>query len=144
MPRRGEPLAPPFAIKPDGCYLITGAFGGFGKVLADGWWIVARATSCLSSRSGASTPDAAEVLCRSLRDRGVDVQVVKADVGSAERRAAADRGNPSSGQPLRGVFHLAMVIDDAPLAALTPRAHADRDGTEGAWRMAAARGHAGS
>ena len=46
VPRRGEPLAPAFEIKPDGCYLITGAFGGFGKVLADGWWNAARATSC--------------------------------------------------------------------------------------------------
>ena len=27
-----------FAIKPEGCYLITGAFGGFGKVLAQ--WLV--------------------------------------------------------------------------------------------------------
>ena len=34
VPRRGEPPAPGFEIKPDGCYLITGAFGGFGKVLA--------------------------------------------------------------------------------------------------------------
>ena len=38
VPRRGEPLAPAFEIKPDGCYLITGAFGGFGKVLAE--WLV--------------------------------------------------------------------------------------------------------
>jgi len=28
----------------------------------------------------------------------------------------------SGAQPLRGLFHLAMVIDDAPLAALTPSA----------------------
>ena len=36
------------------------------------------------------------------------------------RRMSRDcsRKSESSGQPLRGVFHLAMVIDDAPLAAL--------------------------
>ena len=34
VPRRGEPIASKFEIKSDGCYLITGAFGGFGKVIA--------------------------------------------------------------------------------------------------------------
>src|SRR5258708_15122024 len=38
VPRRGEPLPAPFAIKADGCYLITGAVGGFGQVLAP--WLV--------------------------------------------------------------------------------------------------------
>ena len=36
--RRAEPLAPSFAVKPNGSYLITGAFGGFGKVIAR--WLV--------------------------------------------------------------------------------------------------------
>jgi acyl transferase domain-containing protein/NADPH:quinone reductase-like Zn-dependent oxidoreductase/acyl carrier protein/SAM-dependent methyltransferase len=117
VPRRGEPLAPPFAIKPDGCYLITGAFGGFGKVLAE-WLVKCGARHLvLSSRSGAATP-AAEAFVQSLRGRGVNAKVVRADAGSAEdvsRLLAEIRaGDP----PLRGVFHLAMVIDDAPLAAL--------------------------
>ena len=38
MPRRAVPLPPPFSIKPNGTYLITGAFGGFGKVIAR--WLV--------------------------------------------------------------------------------------------------------
>jgi NADPH:quinone reductase-like Zn-dependent oxidoreductase/SAM-dependent methyltransferase/acyl carrier protein len=117
VPRRGEPLAPPFSIQPDGCYLITGAFGGFGKVLAE--WLAKGGARhlVLSSRRGAATP-AAETLVQSLRNRGVNVKVARADVGSAEdvsRLLAEIRGGD---QPLRGVFHLAMVIDDAPLAAL--------------------------
>jgi NADPH:quinone reductase-like Zn-dependent oxidoreductase len=83
VPRRGEPLAPPFAIKPDGCYLITGAFGGFGKVLAE-WLVKCGARHLvLSSRSGAATP-AAEILVQSLRDRGVNAKVVRVDAGSVE------------------------------------------------------------
>ena len=31
VPRRGELPGPGFEVKPDGCYLITGAFGGYGK-----------------------------------------------------------------------------------------------------------------
>jgi NADPH:quinone reductase-like Zn-dependent oxidoreductase/acyl carrier protein len=117
VPRRGEPLAPPFAIKPDGCYLITGAFGGFGKVLAE-WLVKCGARHLLlSSRSGAATP-AAEALVQRLRDRGVNVKVVRADAGSAEDVSRLLAEIRTGEQPLRGVFHLAMVIDDAPLAAL--------------------------
>ncbi|HYR57440.1 MAG TPA: beta-ketoacyl reductase, partial [Chthoniobacteraceae bacterium] len=119
VPRRGEPLARPFAIRADGCYLITGAFGGFGKVLAR-WLAECGARHLvLTSRSGASTPEA-ETFVTSLRERGVEVRVVCADIGSSDDVARLIAATHSAGQPLRGMFHLAMVIDDAPLAALTP------------------------
>jgi acyl carrier protein/short-subunit dehydrogenase len=118
VPRRAVPLAPPFSIKPDGCYLITGAFGGFGKVLAQ--WLVKLGARhlVLAGRSGAATPEAAAFV-EKLRAEGIGVQVVKADAGSAadiERVISEIRAGK---QPLRGLFHLAMVIDDAPLADLT-------------------------
>jgi NADPH:quinone reductase-like Zn-dependent oxidoreductase/acyl carrier protein len=117
VPRRGEPLPPTFAIKPDGCYLITGAFGGFGKVLAE-WLVKCGARHLvLSSRSGAATP-AAEAFVQSLRARGVNAKVVRADAGSAEDVSRLLAEIRAGDQPLRGLFHLAMVIDDAPLAAL--------------------------
>lgn len=117
VPRRGEPLAPPFAIKPDGCYLITGGFGGFGKVLAE-WLVKCGARHLvLSSRSGAATPET-QAFVQSLQDRGIGVRVVKADAGSDKDIARLLSEIRTGDQPLRGVFHLAMVIDDAPLAAL--------------------------
>jgi acyl transferase domain-containing protein/acyl carrier protein/ubiquinone/menaquinone biosynthesis C-methylase UbiE len=118
VPRRGVPLTPGFTVKSDGCYLITGAFGGFGKVLAN--WLVESGARhlILSSRSGAGSPEAAAFV-ESLRQRGVEVHVVKADAGSATDVAAIFQEIDASRQPLRGLFHLAMVIDDAPLAALT-------------------------
>ncbi len=116
--RRGEPLAPGFEVKPDGAYLITGAFGGFGKVLAQ--WLADRGARhlVLAGRSGGATPEAEEFLTK-LRARGVDAQVVPADVGSPQdvQRLLAEIA--AAGHPLKGVFHLAMVIDDAPLASLT-------------------------
>jgi len=117
VPRRGEPIAPKFEIKSDGCYLITGAFGGFGKVLAN--WLVQSGARhlVLSSRSGASTPEA-EAFVQGLRDRGTQVRVVKADAGSAEDISRVFADIRDTGQPLRGIFHLAMVIDDAVLAQL--------------------------
>lgn len=117
VPRRGEPLAPSFAIKPDGCYLITGAFGGFGKVLAE-WLVKCGARHLvLCSRRGATTPGA-EAFVQSLRDRGIGVRVVRADAGSDKDVARMFAEIRAGDQPLRGLFHLAMVIDDAPLAAL--------------------------
>jgi acyl transferase domain-containing protein/acyl carrier protein len=114
VPRRGRPPVPAFAIKPDGSYLITGAFGGFGRVLA-GWLADCGARHLvLASRNGAATPEA-EAFVQQLRDRGVDARPVSADVADPDD---VTRILSQIDAPLRGVFHLAMVIDDAPLAAL--------------------------
>ncbi len=134
--RRGEPLVAAFEVKPDACYLITGAFGGFGKVLAE-WLVDCGARHLiLTSRSGAATQEAEDFLVM-LHARGVHVQVVRADAGSPEDVTRLLTEISAAGIPLKGVFHLAMVIDDAPLAALTrermqsvlaPKAH-------GAWLL---------
>ncbi|MES2596745.1 MAG: SDR family NAD(P)-dependent oxidoreductase [Verrucomicrobiota bacterium] len=134
--RRGEPLTPAFEVKPDGAYLITGAFGGFGKVIAE--WLVECGAKhlVLTSRSGAATPEAQAFVAK-LTARGVDVQVVKADSGSPEDVKRLLAGVTKAGHALKGVFHLAMVIDDAPMAMLdrdrmvkviAPKAH-------GAWLL---------
>ena len=73
----------------------------------------------LTSRSGPATPDA-EAFLDDLRALGTEVTVVRADIGVAkdvDRLMSEVRG---LSQPLRGIFHLAMVIDDAPLVVLTP------------------------
>jgi acyl transferase domain-containing protein/NADPH:quinone reductase-like Zn-dependent oxidoreductase/acyl carrier protein len=136
VPRRGEPIASKFEIKSDGCYLVTGAFGGFGKVIAN--WLV----NCgarylvLSSRNGATTPEA-EAFVNSLLDRKVSVQIVKADAGSPNDVAHLLAEIRSGAQPLRGIFHLAMFIDDAPLAALNRKRMASVIGPKalGAWLL---------
>src|SRR6202035_2867810 len=79
----------------------------------------------------------AEDFLAKLSGRGVDVQVVLADAGSPEDVKRLLTEISLAGHPLKGVFHLAMVIDDAPLASLTrermrtvlaPKAH-------GAWLL---------
>jgi acyl transferase domain-containing protein/acyl carrier protein len=134
--KRGEPLAPAFEVRTDGCYLITGGLGGFGKVLA-AWLADCGAKHLvLTSRSGVATPEAEEFLVK-LRGRGVEVRVQRADAGSPEDVVRVLADISSAGHPLRGVFHLAMVIDDAPISllnrermrnVLAPKAH-------GAWLL---------
>jgi NADPH:quinone reductase-like Zn-dependent oxidoreductase/SAM-dependent methyltransferase/acyl carrier protein len=136
VPRHGEPITSKFEIKSDGCYLITGAFGGFGKVIAN--WLVNYGARhlVLSSRNGASTPEA-EAFVNSLLDRKVTVQMVKADAGSPDDVARLLAEIRSGAQPLRGIFHLAMFIDDAPLAALNSERMASVIGPKalGAWLL---------
>ena len=116
--RTGEPPRAPFAVRPDAAYLITGGLGGFGRVLSE--WLVENGARhlVLTSRSGASTPEATALLDR-LRTAGVTATVVRADIGSPDDTTRLLNEVRALPVPLKGVFHLAMVIDDAPLAALT-------------------------
>ena len=134
--RRGEPLGPDFAVRPNGCYLITGAFGGFGKVLA--LWLVERGARhlVLASRSGAAAPEA-EAFVQNLRARGVSVRIVRADVSSAADVTSLVSEIRESDHPLtRGVpsgdgdRRRATGVADA-------RPHAKCDGAEayGAWLL---------
>ncbi len=99
FPRRScrvaaKPLAPPFEVKPDGCYLITGAFGGFGKVLAR------LAGGMRRAPSRAHQPQRRRHAgSGSLRDRACEAaaskcSVVKADAGSPKDVARLLDGNP--------------------------------------------------
>lgn len=117
--RKGEPPHKPFAVDPDATYLITGGFGGFGKVLAR--WLADRGARhlVLSGRQGADTPGAAAFIGE-LRGTGAETLAVKADVGSPEDVKHLFAKIRATGHPLKGVFHLAMVIDDALLSELTP------------------------
>lgn len=118
VPRRGEAPVPAFDVKSNGRYVITGAFGGFGKVLAE-WLVQAGARHLtLSSRSGIKSPGAQEFV-DDLTARGVEVKAIAADVGSPTDVQRLISESHSEETPIKGVFHLAMVIDDAPLAALT-------------------------
>jgi acyl transferase domain-containing protein/NADPH:quinone reductase-like Zn-dependent oxidoreductase/acyl carrier protein len=136
LPRRGELIASKFEIKSDGYYLITGAFGGFGRVIAN--WLVQSGARhlVLASRSGASTPQA-RLFVDSLRERGVAVQIMNTDAGSPNDIARLFAEIRKTGRPLRGLFHLAMVIDDAPLTALNRERMANVIGPKalGAWLL---------
>ena len=134
--RNGEPPLPAFAVKSDGAYLITGGLGGFGRVLSE-WLVECGARHLvLTSRSGASTPEAVAFL-EKLKGLGVDVKVIKADIGSSKDVKRLIKEVSAASVPLKGIFHLAMVIDDVPLSALNserlrtvmaPKAH-------GAWLL---------
>jgi acyl transferase domain-containing protein/acyl carrier protein len=132
VPAEDEPLD----VRADGTYLVTGGLGGFGLSVAR--WLAERGagTLVLVGRRGADTPGAGGAVAE-IEDLGSRVVVHAADVAKesdvAAVFAAVDRDLP----PLRGVFHAAMVLEDATLTRL------DRDRMDrvlapkvaGAWNL---------
>jgi acyl transferase domain-containing protein/acyl carrier protein len=106
------PEAAPLRIGSDGTYLITGALGGLGLQLTQ--WLVqqgARYLALISRRT--ASPGAAAIL-EQLQAQGVHIDCIQADVAEAEQVAQAlARLQPDP--PLKGVFHLAGVLDDGVL-----------------------------
>ncbi|MFF7942352.1 SDR family NAD(P)-dependent oxidoreductase [Nocardia gamkensis] len=105
-------------IDPDGCYLVTGGFGGFG--LATARWLVAEGARklVLVGRSGASTPQARDQVA-AFTAAGVAVIEERVDIADyAATAALVDRIR--SVAPLRGIFHAAGVVNNLPIPQITP------------------------
>jgi thioester reductase-like protein len=123
-------------LRGDGTYLITGGLSGFG--LATARWLVARGARnlVLVGRSGAASSEAQQAV-RELEQTGTRVVVVRADVANVEpmREVLADLRHKLP--PLRGLFHAAMVLDDAVVLRLDPERlqRVMRPKVEGAWNL---------
>jgi acyl transferase domain-containing protein len=129
-----EPAKESLVLREDATYLITGGLGGLGLKLAH--WLVDRGARhlVLLGRSGVS--DAARSQLDDLNRPGVTVAVRKCDIGSREEIAAV-LSNVANDAPLRGVFHLAGVLDDGILREQT-RERFDRvmaAKVNGAWNL---------
>ncbi len=123
-------------FKADASYLITGGMGGFGLEVAN--WMAREGVRhlVLAGRSGAKSEQAQETV-RALREQGVSVRVMLADISKEDDVKSLLREIARSEPPLRGVFHAAAVLDDALLSNLDearlqrviePKAH-------GAWYL---------
>jgi acyl transferase domain-containing protein/acyl carrier protein len=130
VPRKAVP------VSADATYLITGGFGGFG--LAVMRWLVEHGARNLAvlSRSGASS-DSARSALESLRSQGVTVADLAADVSDQHQLKSALRTVAGTMPPIRGVMHMAMVMEDAPIPQMTPeRMHkVMAPKIQGAWNL---------
>ncbi len=126
----------PGSFRQDGSYLITGGCGGFGLEIAA--WMVEQGARdiALVGRRGAHTISAQQAV-EKLRKRGARVLVIAADIGeeSAVERVIATIEREMT--PLRGVFHAAAALDDAPIAQLEPKQieNAFAAKARGAWHL---------
>lgn len=97
-------------VSQQGTYLITGGLGALGLQL--GQWLVDNGAKQLALL-GRSKPShqAAEVIAQ-LREGGVTVQVLKADVAC---KKSLEQAISFINSPIKGVFHAAGILDDAIL-----------------------------
>lgn len=116
-PRMQLPSAQPEALRfsREACYVVTGGLSGFGLETAR--WLAEHGAGqlLLLSRRGMDTESAVEALA-SLAGLGADVQVVACDVADFDALALALEC--AGRKPLKGVFHAAMVLDDALISNL--------------------------
>ncbi|MFB7949587.1 SDR family NAD(P)-dependent oxidoreductase [Kitasatospora phosalacinea] len=114
LPRKQEHTAP--ALDPDGTVLVTGASGAISKLLAR--HLVAEhgvRRLLLLSRTG---PAALASLATELAAAGAEVRTAACDVADRAALAAVLADVPAA-HPLTAVVHVAGVLDDGVVTALT-------------------------
>jgi acyl transferase domain-containing protein/NADP-dependent 3-hydroxy acid dehydrogenase YdfG/acyl carrier protein len=118
LPVRKDPEQSLF--RADRTYLVTGGLTGFGSKLAQ--WLADEGAVhvWLVGRRGPDTPGASDVR-EAIESRGGVAHVSSLDVSdeAAVREAFAALEADPDRPPLGGVFHAAMVLDDAPLQELS-------------------------
>lgn len=133
-PQKTQLQEPSFACQCDGSYLVTGGLSGFGLETAR--WLASQGAGQLAllSRRGEATPGAKEAVV-SLQALGAKVLVVACDV--ADRESLAKALQHPDLLPLKGIFHAAMVIDDALITNLDPErmARVLEPKVKGAWNL---------
>ncbi|MCC6190607.1 MAG: SDR family NAD(P)-dependent oxidoreductase, partial [Anaerolineales bacterium] len=112
----GARPAPP-DIVPDATYLISGGLGALGMVVAR--WLVARGARHLVLLGRSAPDEPAAVAIAALAETGVQVAARTVDIAWPEQVEQLLAKVRTTMPPLRGVFHLAGVLEDATLAQVT-------------------------
>lgn len=104
-------------LNPEATYLVAGGLGGFGLAMSQ--WLVERGARnlVLSSRSGASTEESRAGVS-AMQAAGAKITVIQSDVSDPSSVASLLQEIARSHPPLRGVFHVAMVLDDGLISQL--------------------------
>ena len=106
-------MLPAAVISAKGCYLITGGLGGLGLQVAR-WLVVMGANKIILV--GRSLPSAhAEKAIKEIEDLGACVDVRHTDICIQEEVNALIMEIDEESCPLRGVMHLAGLLDDGLL-----------------------------
>ncbi|KAI0172251.1 putative polyketide synthase [Hypoxylon sp. FL1284] len=111
------PSRTPLKFKSDVTYLMIGCLGGLGRQVA--LWMAQKGAKHMVfvSRSGEDSPAAAATV-KILRDRDVNVSVLRADITRREELASAfAQINPAI--PIKGVLNAAGIFNDKVFSNMT-------------------------
>ena len=99
-------------------YVLVGGLGGLGRFICQ--WMVENGARQMTvvSRSGAGTQEAKDAIS-AMKASGASIQCIKGD-GCDRKDMSEILCKLRNEFPVRGVINLAMVLGDAPLAAMTP------------------------
>lgn len=103
-------------LRADGTYLVTGGLSGLGLAAAEG--LVRQGARYLALLGRGEPGQAARERIAALREEGVRVVVLAADVADADALEAALDGLRAQAPPIRGVLHAAGVLRDRTIAAV--------------------------
>ena len=107
------------ALREDGTYLVTGGLGGLGLKVAR--WLVDRGARHLILLGSSGRRPTRGGSSMSWKRAGVQIAVRACDVGDRGELAGLLAEIRSEHPPLRGVFHLAGVLDDGNPPRAEPR-----------------------
>ncbi len=113
--RRASGTGPlPLSFRSDGSYLLIGGLGGLGLRLAR--WMAQRGAGHLVLMARRSPTAKSQDWIEETQRIGASVRIIQGDAACEDdlRRVIAEIA--SSGAPLRGVFHAAVVLDDGVLS----------------------------
>ena len=129
--------APPGAVlRSDATYLVTGGLGGSLGLQLAAWLVQHGAKHLVLLGRHPATPDAGATLA-ALAGQGTEIRVKQADAASAAELGAVLDEIAQSLPPLRGVFHLAGILDDGLLMAMNGKrmARVLAPKADGAWLL---------
>jgi acyl transferase domain-containing protein len=103
--------------RPDRTYLISGGLGSIGMRSAE--WLHARGARHLALVGRNPPSSAAHATISKLRDAGMHIAIVQADISQWTEASRAIAGVAREMPPLAGILHLASSMDDAALVSST-------------------------
>ncbi|WP_108663613.1 type I polyketide synthase [Acuticoccus kandeliae] len=115
-PASAPAAVPAPAIEAEKAYLLVGGTSGFAFATAE--WLIGEGARhlVLASRSGVKDEAVAEAI-EAHRANGVEIEIAPLDVTDPEAVRALVQSITGT-RPLGGVFHMAMVLDDALISSL--------------------------
>jgi len=100
-------------------YIITGGLGGIGLELCKYLSKCGVKRLLLAARKTPS--DIVKALLDSLQTQGTTVEVINCDVGDKVNvQQLIEKSQNNKQYPLKGIFHTAGILDDAPISKQTP------------------------